>query len=185
MQAPAFCNKSSIKILCATALLFATAACSNGKSAATDDNFIRGLNNYFLEHTECLLPNTRFPLETTDKDQIKQMDSLVKASLLDKTVDAGVHTARYTPSTNGTRFAPHFCYGHREVLTIDSSSPLAVQNGFKVTNVTYRYKMQDVPVWAHTADVKAAFPAMALATSGNATAKATLAQSPVGWQVPD
>ncbi|MDQ2834480.1 MAG: hypothetical protein M3Y50_12170 [Acidobacteriota bacterium] len=185
MQAPASRNNSSIKILCTAALLLATSACNNGKSAPTNDNFIRGLNNYFLEHTECLLPNTRFPLETTDKAQIKQMDSLVKASLLEKNVDAGVNTARYIPSANGTRFAPHFCFGHREVLTIDSSSPLAVQNGFKVTNVTYRYKMQDVPVWAETAEVKAAFPAMALATSGNATAKATLAQSPVGWQVPD
>jgi hypothetical protein len=43
----------------------------------------------------------------------------------------------------------------------------------------------DVPVWAKSADVQAAFPDMALSTSGNASAKSVLAQTPVGWQVPD
>jgi hypothetical protein len=113
------------------------------------------------------------------------MDTLVKSLLLDKTIDAGVHTARYMPSTVGARYAPHFCYGHRVVVSIDSSSPLAVVGGFKTTSVAYRYKMEDVPVWAKGADVQAAFPAMALATSGQATGKANLAQTPVGWQVPD
>jgi hypothetical protein len=181
-------NPARAAVLCTSLALASIASligCNNGKSAPTNENFTRGLNNYFLEHTDCLLPNVRFPLETTDKAQIKQMDSLVKALLLDKNVDAGVNTARYTPSTVGTRYAPHFCYGHREVLSIDSSSPLAVVNGFKTTSVTYRYKMDDVPVWAKTPEVLAAFPAMALATSGNATAKANLAQTAVGWQVPD
>jgi hypothetical protein len=184
MQLPAICNHHRVKIALLTLSLLIT-GCNNGKSAATYDNFTSGLNNYFLDHTECLLPNTRFPLEVTDKDQIKQMDTLVKATLLDKTIDAGVKTARYTPTTVGARYAPHFCYGHREIVSIDSSSPLQVSNGFKVTSVTYHYKMQDVPVWAKTPDVQAAFPAMALSTSGQATGKATLAQSPVGWQVPD
>ena len=188
MHDRAICNKSRIKIACKTsALLLAIllTACNTGKSAANYNNFTTGLNKFFLDHTDCLLPNARFPLETNDKAQIKQMDSLVKALLLDRAMDPGVRTVRYTPSATGARYAPHFCYGHREVVGIDSSSPLQVSNGFKTTVVTYRYKMEDVPVWAKTADVQAAFPAMALATSGNATAKATLAQTPVGWQVPD
>lgn len=184
MHVRTICNRLRLKPACFL-LLVALAGCNNGKSAANNDNFIRGLNNHFLDHSDCLLPNVRFPLETTDKAQIKQMDSLVKALLLDKTVDAGVQTARYTPSTVGARYAPHFCYGHRDVLSIDTSSPLAVANGFKVTQVTYRYKMEDVPVWAKTPEVQSSFPEMALATSGNAVAKATLAQTAVGWQVPD
>ncbi len=189
MHDQAMCNKPSIKTICKTSallLVLVLTACNNtGKAAPTYDNFTSGLNKYFLDHSDCLLPNARFPLETGDKDQIKQMDSLVKATLLDKAMDPGVHTARYTPSPAGARYAPHFCYGHREVVSIDSSSPLQVANGFKTTVVTYHYKMEDVPVWAQTHDVQTAFPAMALATSGQATAKATLAQSPVGWQVPD
>jgi len=185
MHVQSFCNRTGIT-LCA--LLFAlplTACNSMGKSAPNYNNFTTGLNKYFLDHTDCLLPNARFPLETGDKDQMKQMDALVKATLLEKALDPGVRTARYLPSTAGARYAPHFCYGHRVVVSIDSSSPLAVANGFKTTVVTYHYKMEDVPVWAQTHEVQAAFPAMALATSGQATAKATLAQTPVGWQVPD
>ena len=183
MQVRAVTHKTGIKL---SAVLFALTltACNTGKSAPTYDNFTRGLNKYFLEHTDCLLPNTRFPLETTDKAQIKQMDSLVKALLLDKNVDPGVNTARYMPSPTGARYAPHFCYGHREIVSIDSSSPLQVSNGFKTTLVTYHYKMEDVPVWAKASEVQSAFPAMALAISGQATARATLAQTPVGWQVP-
>ncbi len=45
--------------------------------------------------------------------------------------------------------------------------------------------MKDVPVWAKTAEVKAAFPAMAEAISGHATSKATLAKTLTGWQVPE
>jgi hypothetical protein len=45
--------------------------------------------------------------------------------------------------------------------------------------------MQDVPVWAKSTEVLAAFPAMAQATSGNAADKATLAGTITGWQVPD
>jgi hypothetical protein len=181
-------SNSASPVFAATAvlsLLILIAGCNTGKSAPTNYSFIRGLNNYFLEHPDCLLANVRFPLETTDRDQIKQMDSLVKSLLLNKTIDAGVHTARYTPSTFGTRYAPHFCYGHRVVISIDSSSPLAVANGFKTTSVTYHYKMEDTPVWAKTSDVLAAFPAMALATSGQATGKSNLAQTTAGWQVPD
>ena len=188
MHVHAVCNKfCSISSAVSSALLLAVTltACNTGKSAPNYDNFTTGLNKYFLDHPDCLLPNARFPLETGDKDQIKQMDSLVKATLLDKAVDPGVHTARYTPSPAGTRYAPHFCYGHRVVVSIDTSSPLQVANGFKTTLVDYHYKMEDVPVWAQTRDVQTAFAAMALATSGQATAKATLAQTPVGWQVPD
>ena len=189
MHDRAICNRTCFKIACKTsALLLALllTACNNtGKAAPNYANFTTGLNKYFLDHTDCLLPNARFPLETNDKAQIKQMDSLVKALLLDKAVDPGVKTARYTPSPAGARYAPHFCFGHREVVSIDSSSPLQVANGFKTTLVTYHYKMEDTPVWTKTDDVQAAFPAMALATSGQATAKATLAQTPVGWQVPD
>ena len=60
-----------------------TAGCST-KSKATDQNFLQGLNKHFLEHAECLLVDVRFPFETSNPQQTKQMDSLVKALLLDE-----------------------------------------------------------------------------------------------------
>jgi hypothetical protein len=170
---------------CALSFCFVMAGCTGGKSAPTSVNFIQALNKHFLDHADCLLVDTRFPYETTDREKTKQMDSLVKALLLDKSEEMSIHASRYTPTTTGARFAPRFCYGHRDITSIESFTPLAVANGFNETSVTYHYSMKEVPVWAKTAEVQAAFPAMALATSGQATDKATLAQTPVGWQVPD
>jgi hypothetical protein len=161
------------------------AGCNSGKSAPTPANFTLAINSHYLDHTDCLFSDTRFPFETSDPQKTKQMDSLVKASLLEKSVETSIHVSRYTVSTNGTRFAPHFCYGHREVTSIGSFTPLAVVDGFKETTVTYSYTMKEVPVWALGHDVQAAFPDLAQAISGQVTTKATLAQTPVGWQIPD
>jgi hypothetical protein len=165
--------------------IFAPMGCSSSKSRATTENFTAGLNKHFLDHSDCLLENTRFPFETTERGKTKQMDSLVKALLLEKSEEMSIHASRYTVTTNGTRYAPRFCYGHREVVSIDSFTPPAAANGFNETTVTYHYVMKEVPVWAKTPEVQAAFPEMAEATGGQATGKATLAQTPVGWQVPD
>lgn len=165
-------------------LLFPFAGC-HSKSAPTSENFIQGLNKHFTDHPDCLFSNIRFPYETSDRKETAQMDTLVKSQLLDKSVEMAIHVSRYTVTSAGTRYAPRFCYGHRLVNTIDHFTPPAVANGFKETQVTYHFSMADVPVWAQSADVLKAFPAMAQITSGHATGVATLAQTPVGWQVPD
>ncbi|HZY71811.1 MAG TPA: hypothetical protein VFE22_01745 [Edaphobacter sp.] len=173
-----------LKYALACAILFPGVGC-NSKSAPTPENFIQGLNKHFADHPDCLFSNMRFPYETSDRKETAQMDTLVASKLLDKTVESAIHVNRYTVNSVGTRYAPRFCYGHRVVNTIDSSTPPVIVNGFKQTQVTYHYSMQEVPVWAKSADVLAAFPAMAEMTSGKATGAATLAQTTVGWQVPD
>jgi hypothetical protein len=185
-------NKAAAPVIVTIALhLIAVAAlafisgCDSGKSAPTPANFTLAVNNHFLDHLDCLFSDIRFPYETTDPEKTRQMDSLVKANLLDKSVETSIHVSRYTITSTGARFAPHFCYGHREVTSIDGSTPLTVNEGFKETTVTYSYTMKEVPVWALSHDVQVAFPDMARATSSQVTAKATLAQTPVGWQIPD
>ena len=173
-----------ILAILALPFLLVTSGCST-QSRPTAANFTAGLNKHFLEHSDCLLDNIRFPFEASDKEKTKQMDSLVKSQLLEKTEEMSIHVSRYTVAQAGLRSAPRFCYGHREVTSIDSFTPPAAANGFTETTVVYHYVMNDVPVWAKTPEVEAAFPDMAKATSGQATGKATLAQTPVGWQVPD
>jgi hypothetical protein len=177
----------AVTVLASLALpfLLGTSGCVSSQSRATAANFTAGLNKHFLEHSDCLLENTRFPFEASDHDKTKQMDSLVKALLLEKSEEMSIHVSRYTVTTAGARYAPRFCYGHREVTSIDSFTPPAMANGFNETTVVYRYEMKEVPVWAKTPEVEAAFPDMAEAIGGQATAKATLAQTLVGWQVPD
>ncbi len=167
------------------AFITLVSGCNSGKSAPTPANYTLAINNHFLDHADCLFPDIRFPYETTDPEKTQQMDSLAKAHLLDKSVETSIHVSRYTVTSTGARFAPHFCYGHREVTSIDGSTPLTVSEGFKETTVTYSYTMKEVPVWALSQDVQAAFPDMARATTSQITAKAILAQSPVGWQIPD
>ena len=157
----------------------------NSKTKPTPENFISTLNAYFLEHPDCLLVDTRFPYETSDPAKTKQLNTLVKSQLLEVSVEIAIHASRFTVTPTGARYAPRFCFGHRVVTSIDSQTPLTVVNGFRQTQVTYHYKMEDVPVWAKSDDVLAAFPKLATATSGQASDHATLAQTIAGWQVPD
>jgi hypothetical protein len=180
-----FARNRFVATLAAAILALPFAAC-NSKSSATPANFITGLNAHFLDHPDCLFPDApTFPLETTDPAKTKQLDALVDAKLLDVAVERDIHASRYTPTDAGARVAPRFCYGHRVVSTIDSFTPPAPANGFPETQVDYHYTMENVPVWAKSAAMRAAFPAMALNTSGTASDKATLAGTMAGWQVPD
>jgi hypothetical protein len=177
--------RNALTAALAATLLLPLTAC-NPASKATPKNFIAGLDAHFADHPECLFPDApAFPLETTEPTKTKQMNALVDAKLLDVAVERDIRASRYTATEMGARFAPRFCYGHRNVTTIDSFSPPAPANGFPETQVTYHYTMQDVPVWAKSDAMRAAFPDMALKTSGNASDKATLAGTMAGWQVPD
>ncbi len=171
--------------LSAAAILSSTIGC-NPKAKPTSANFIQALNARFLEHSECLFVDTKFPYATSDPVKTKQMNTLVKSLLLESSFEYAVHTTRYTPTTTGARSAPRFCYGHRTVTSIDSSTPPAkAANGLPETQVTYHYKMEDVPVWAKSPDVLAAFPDMAKKISGDSIDHATLAQTIAGWQIPE
>src|ERR1017187_4426959 len=178
-------NLKFIALLAATFLLLPLVACDS-KSKATPENFIAGLNAHFADHPECLFPNPPiFPYETTDPVMTKQLNALVASQLLTVAVERDIHASRYTTTDAGARVAPRFCYGHREVTAIDSFTPPTPANGFPETKVTYRYTVQNVPVWAKSTEVLAACPAMAQAISGTSTDKAALAGTIAGWQVPD
>ena len=170
----------------AGALLLLPLAGCNSKTAATPQNFIAGLNNHFFDHPDCLFADPpTFPYETTDPGKTRQMNALAASQLLTVAEEREIHVSRYTVTDAGARAAPRFCYGHRVVTSIDSFTPPAPANGFPESQVVYHYTMEDVPVWAKTDAMRAAFPAMAHAASGTASDKATLASTITGWQVPD
>jgi hypothetical protein len=170
--------------LALAAALFATGC--HSKTAATSENFIQTLNAHFLDRNECLFPEApRFPYETSDPVKTKQMNTLVTSQLLTVQTEPAIHVSRYSVTPTGARFAPRFCYGHRQATAIDSFTPPAVANGFPETRVTYRYTLEDVPVWAKSANVREAFPAMAKATTETTTDTATLARTISGWSIPD
>lgn len=168
------------------ALLLVTLVGCHSKTAANPENFIKGLNAHFADHPDCLLPKApRFPYETSDPVETKQFNALADSKMLTVAQEPSIHVSRYTPTDIGARYAPRFCFGHRVVTAIDSFSPPAPANGFTETTVHYRYTMQDVPVWAKSAEVQAVFPVLAQSMAGESTGTATLAGTMVGWQVPD
>jgi hypothetical protein len=177
---------SSVVALLALAPLLLTSTGCHSKTAATPANFIVGLNAYLLDHPECLFPQApRFPHETSDPTESKQMNALVAVQMLTVEEERSIHVSRYTPTDTGARAAPRFCYGHRVVSSIDSFTPPVQADGFPETTVVYHYTMEEVPVWAKSAQMRSAFPAMTQELSGNASDKAKLAVTMTGWQVPD
>lgn len=182
-------EKNTVRMIGRVALLIVSLGSVTGcntKTKATSANFTKAVNAYFLDRTECLFPNIRFPFATSDSTETKQMNALVRSRLLESSYESAVKTTRYTVSTTGQRFAPRFCYGHREVLSIDNFTPPQTgPSGFPETTVDYHYTLKDVPVWAQAQDIAGAFPKMAEATTKGGTDKITLAQTLAGWQVPE
>lgn len=163
--------------------------CSNANKP-TDANFLKALNAYYENHNDCLFPQGHaFPYEvapgTNARQEEKQMDALTDAGMMTRLKDLDMHVERYTLNAAGNRYGPRFCYGHREAAGIVSFTPPGPRNGFTETTVTYRYTMHDVPVWAKSDAVKAAFPELARSLSETPTGQMTLATAGAGWHVPE
>jgi hypothetical protein len=174
--------KKSIMIACVALLL---AGC-NSATKPTPENYLSTLNKYLPDHQDCLLDGSiRFPYETSDAAMTKKMDSLVMARILVAAHEPAIHVSRYTLTPEGSTAGTNLCYGYREATSIVSSTPPAVADGFEETKVVYAYKLRDIPVWAKTPEVMAAFPALAHEASGDATDGIVLALTRVGWSVPN
>ena len=171
----------------AAVLAIAFLAGCHSASDPSPANFTKGLVKYLADHPDCLYKQPlRFPYETSDKAETRQLDTLVDAKLLSRGTEPAIHVTRYTISDYGQKAAPRFCYGFRKVTGIESYTPPAKStDGFNESKVTYQYTLEDVPVWAKDAAVQQAYPDMARAVSSPTPATITMAQTGVGWQVPD
>jgi hypothetical protein len=182
-------NVRTYILLAASSLLAFFAGCSNSANQPTAKNFITVLNAYYQDRNDCLFPGGRqFPYEVAPGDGAKQskqqMDSLKDAGLMTRLEDLDLHVDSYSLNLAGQRYGPRFCYGHRVVNGIVTFTPPGPHNGFTETTVTYSYSMEDVPVWAKTDAIKAAFPQLAKDLADHPTDRQTLATAGAGWQVP-
>lgn len=183
-------SKSQMLAACAMSSVVLWMAGCSSKMKPTNENFMAGLNTYYANHDDCLFQSAlRFPYEVSPGPDAKadkeRMDALLKAALVKREEEQSIHVDIYTLTAAGMRAGGRFCYGHRQVTSIDSFTPPAKSGSFLETQVMYRYTMIDVPVWAKTPEVQKAFPALETALSGAATGQAALANAGVGWQVPN
>jgi hypothetical protein len=181
-----------------TAALF-TAGCK--KTADNTANYKSAINTFYAAHPSCLWETpTRFPVQvaTSDTDKTAPYDALVDQGLLQRTTgekkvliiatkqvtnydltDKG--RSAWTADTNDPG-SGNFCYGHRSVASIDSSTPNSGQPGAS-TQVAYHWSFSDAPDWAKAAETQKTYAGVQSNLSGNGAATATLIDTSAGWQV--
>ena len=178
-------------------IIFAAGCKKNGVDTAA---FKSALNSYYAQQQTCLwTAPIKFPqqADTSNDEQTKTFDALTDAGLLVRKAaekkrfligtkqvndydlsDQG--RSSWTPDPSQPGYG-NFCYGHPEVSAIDSFT--ASDNTGTRYNVTYHYAAGSPPAWANSAEMKTAFPKLAVETSGQQVATAVLLKTDNGWQV--
>jgi hypothetical protein len=189
------------KTIRTTALLAGALLLAAGCKKTTDNsiNYKSAINAWYSAHPACLWSQSqKFPTQVaaSNNDQTAPYAALVDQGLLTRTTsekkiiivskqevnydlsDQG--RSAWTADPNQPGYG-NFCYGHRSVSTIQSSTPNNGQPG-DTTTVTYQYTFSSAPGWAQAAETQNAFPQVRADLSGG-TATTTLTDTSNGWQV--
>jgi hypothetical protein len=189
----------SSSMLCASLLI---ASGCNNKPANTNASYQTAINDYYKAHPACIWPQPKkFPVQEATSDDAKTQgyDALTDAGLLTRTtgekkvmIVASKQVNNYDISDKGRSAWTadptqpgygNFCYGHRDVTSIDNVTPGADNSGNKTAQVTYHYKIGDAAPWASTPEMKTAFPDLAAALSGPQSDNAQLVMTGDHWQL--
>lgn len=184
--------------LCGAAFLLTTGC---DKKADNSINFTNAINTYYSAHPACLWSEPKkYPVqeETSDSAKTSSYDALVDQGLLVRTtaekkkfIIASKQVNNYDLSDKGRSVWTadtsqpgygNFCYGHRKVTGIDTSTPTTDAAG-ATTTVTYHYNLSDVPAWATAAETQTAYPQLRADLSGPNTGQVTLTNTSNGWTV--
>jgi hypothetical protein len=184
-------------------LIVAAAAFAIGCDKKADNtlNYTNAINTYYTAHPACLWKtSTQFPTQvgTSDHDKTAPYDALVDQGLLVRTtaekkvmIIASKQVTNYDLSEKGRAAWTadtaqpgfgNFCYAHRKVIAIDSSTPTTDQPG-ATTQISYRYSFADAPAWASAAETQNAYPDVRADLSGPHNGTATLTNTSNGWAV--
>lgn len=191
-------NRWMIAGLCATAVF--AAGCRKTNSV-NQNAFRSAINDYLSSHQECVWGDpVKLPAQatTSDEEQTKGYDALTDAGLLTRTsaekkrfLIGSKQVNDYDLSQQGRSVWTadptqpgfgNFCFGHREVTTVDGFTPADDADANRYT-VNFHYDVAGVPGWASSAEMKTAFPKIAADMSGQQAATAVLVKSDKGWQV--
>ena len=164
-------------------------------------NFRNAIDAYYSAHPVCLWSEpVKFPVQadTSDNSKTAGYDALVDQGLLVRTtaekkkmIIASKQVNNYDLSDKGRSAWTadvnqpgygNFCYGHRKVSSIDSSTPTKPAEG-ATTQVTYHYTITDSSAWATAAETQNAYPQLHTDLAGPQTGQATLIDTNSGWQL--
>jgi len=184
--------------LCGAVALLATGC---NKKVDNNMNFKNAIDTYYSAHPACLWQDSvKFPIQadTSDTSKTAGYDALVDQGMLtrasaektrliisSKQVNiydlSGKGRSLWTVDVQQPGFG-NFCYGHRKVSSIDSSTPTTAAVG-ATTQVSYHYTLADAPAWATTAETQNAYPQLHADVSGPQAGHTTLTNTSNGWQV--
>jgi hypothetical protein len=189
---------SSVSLtLCLSALFLAAGGCN--KQANYDANYKAAINDHFKASPVCIWAQPKkLPAQAATSDDAKTegYDALTQAGLLTRTTaekkvliiaskqvnnydlsDTGKTTWTADPTQPGYG---NFCYGHRDVTSIDNST-VNGSGSAKTATVNYHYKIADIPDWAKTQEMQTAFPSIASAINQTTPDTATLSTNGDQW----
>jgi hypothetical protein len=191
---------SRSRLSVATMALFTLPTAGCNKAVNADVAYKAAINDHFKAYPACLWHDPKkFPVQAATSDDAKTegYDALTQEGLLTRTtaekkiiiVSKQVNNydlsdkgrSAWTPDTSQPGYG-NFCYGNREVTSVDNSTPGTNGSGAKTVQVAYHYKIGSVPTWANSASIKTAYPALADALNSNATDTATLVQTGDRWE---
>ena len=189
--------KTSLSVAASALIIALTLGCN--KKEDNTSNFTTAINTYYSAHPSCLwTAPVKFPVQadTSDASKTAGYDALVDQGLLVRTtaekkvmIIASKQVNNYDISDKGRSAWTaepdqpgfgNFCYGHRKVSTIDSSTPTTSAVG-ATTQVAYHYTMADVPGWASAAETQTAYPRVRSVATPLAS-NATLINTNNGWE---
>ncbi len=181
-------------------LLLLAAGCS--RTDSTKANFKSAIDNYYKAHPACLWPEAKkFPVQAATADDAKTAgyDALTDAGLLTRTtaekkvfILGSKQVNDYDLSDKGRSVWTqdstqpgygNFCYGHRQVTSIDSSTTGVNGSGTKTAQVNYHFTMGDVAGWAQSQEMQTAFPNLNDSLAGSQMGQATLVMNGNNWQM--
>ncbi len=176
-----------------------TAACNNGSN--TDVSYKAAINDHYKALPSCLWSEAKkFPVQAATSDDAKTQgyDALTQEGLLTRTtaekkvlIIASKQVNNYDLSDKGrTSWTPdtsqpgygNFCYGNRQVTSIDNSTVGTNGAGAKTVTVTYHYQIANVASWANSQEMKTAYPDMAAALNSTPSDTATLVMTGDRWE---
>ncbi len=166
------------------------AGCADSR-VASKASLADALNHDYLASHDCLFAKPMpFPYEVAVSDKLltetrHRLDALAEAGLLEREQTAqGADTMnRYVLTAAGshTEGAGKFCYGRRQVTSIEKFTPPVDYNGKPLTKVEYHFVEKDAPSWAKKDEVRNAFPDVAKSLSAQPVDDATLVLTHDGW----
>src|ERR1700728_2966624 len=174
-------------------------ACNNGSN--TDMSYKAAINDHFKAYPVCIWSQPKkFPVQAATSDDAKTegYDALTQEGLLTRTtaekkvlIIASKQVNNYDLSDKGrTSWTPdssqpgygNFCYGYREVTSIDNLTLGTNGEGVKTVAVSYHYEIANVASWANSQEMKTAYPGIASALVASPSDRATLVMTGDHWE---